>query len=615
MDGFLLQFLVFLAAAAVAAPLGRLCRVGSILGYLFAGIVISASGLSAMLGDPEDLRHTAELGIAMFLFLIGLELRPRRLIAMRNAIFGAGGMQVGVTIVVFTLIALYGGLGFGASLIVGLALSLSSTALALQTLDEKGELTTRHGRLAFSILLFQDIAAIPMIAMVPFLAVSTLDTEISFVALLQGVLGFAGIVLAGRYVLNPVYRLIASTGVREAMTACALLTIIAIVYVMDLIGLSASLGAFLAGILLADSEFRHQIESDIAPFEGLLLGLFFITVGMSLNVDMLVTETGVIFSAVAIITLIKIAILYAVGRWQDLSDRAARRMALVLSQGGEFGFVLLAAAASGAVIDQNLAGSIAVAITISMALTPLLLLADDIITARLKKKAEPRFDVLPKVEAHVVIAGFGRFGQIVARVLRATKIPFTALDINSEQVNLVNQFGNKIYYGDASRLGILEAARTQDARAFVLAIDDVETSIRTAQVVRTHFPHVPIYARARNRQHVHRLMDLGVEQIERETFLGSLELTSDLLKGLGTPDGRAKWIIEMFKESDERRLYDDYKHYTDIEKVQLYARRQSQELTELFTQDVAEDETKPEPAAAKKTGTIPKPAKAVGGPV
>jgi glutathione-regulated potassium-efflux system protein KefB len=615
MDGFLLQFLVFLAAAAVAAPLGRLCRVGSILGYLFAGIVISASGLSAMLGDPEDLRHTAELGIAMFLFLIGLELRPRRLIAMRNAIFGAGGMQVGVTIVVFTLIALYGGLGFGASLIVGLALSLSSTALALQTLDEKGELTTRHGRLAFSILLFQDIAAIPMIAMVPFLAVSTLETEISFVALLQGVLGFAGIVLAGRYVLNPVYRLIASTGVREAMTACALLTIIAIVYVMDLIGLSASLGAFLAGILLADSEFRHQIESDIAPFEGLLLGLFFITVGMSLNVDMLVTETGVIFSAVAIITLIKIAILYAVGRWQDLSDRAARRMALVLSQGGEFGFVLLAAAASGAVIDQNLAGSIAVAITISMALTPLLLLADDIITARLKKKAEPQFDVLPKEEAHVVIAGFGRFGQIVARVLRATKIPFTALDINAEQVNLVNQFGNKIYYGDASRLGILEAARTQDARAFVLAIDDVETSIRTAQVVRAHFPHVPIYARARNRQHVHRLMDLGVEEIERETFLGSLELTSDLLKGLGTPDGRAKWIIDMFKESDERRLYDDYKHYTDIEKVQLYARRQSQELTELFAQDVAEDETKPEPAAAKKTGTIPKPAKAVGGPV
>jgi glutathione-regulated potassium-efflux system protein KefB len=380
---------------------------------------------------------------------------------------------------------------------------------------------------------------------------------------------------------------------------------------MDLIGLSASLGAFLAGILLADSEFRHQIESDIAPFEGLLLGLFFITVGMSLNVELLLSETGVIFSAVAIITFIKIAILYAVGRWQDLNDRAARRLALVLSQGGEFGFVLLAAAASGAVIDQNLAGGIAVAITISMALTPLLLLADEIITTRLQRKAEPQFDELPKEDAHVVIAGFGRFGQIVARVLRATKIPFTALDINAEQVNLVNQFGNKIYYGDASRLGILEAARTQDARAFVLAIDDVETSIRTAQVVRTHFPHVPIYARARNRQHVHRLMDLGIEAIERESFLASVELTKGLLKGLGTPDGRAKWIIQMFKESDERRLYDNYKYYTDVEKVQLYARKQSQELTELFAQDVAEDETKLEQAAAKKSGTSPKPAKAV----
>jgi glutathione-regulated potassium-efflux system protein KefB len=326
-------------------------------------------------------------------------------------------------------------------------------------------------------------------------------------------------------------------------------------------------------------------------------------------------EPGMVFTAVTIITVIKAIILYGIGRWQDLNDRAARRFALVLAEGGEFGFVLLAAAAAGNVIDHNLAGGIALAITISIAITPLLLIVDEFLTERLQHKKEPEFDMPPKEEAHVVIAGFGRFGQIVARVLRATKIPFTALDINAEQVNLVNQFGNKIYYGDASRLGILEAARTQDARAFVLAIDDVETSIRTAQVVRTHFPHVPIYARARNRQHVHRLMDLGVEEIERETFLGSLELTRDLLKGLGTPDGRAKWIIEMFKESDERRLYDDYKHYTDIEKVQLYARRQSQELTELFTQDVAEDETKPEPAAAKKTGTIPKPAKAVGGPV
>jgi monovalent cation:proton antiporter-2 (CPA2) family protein len=603
MNGSLLQFLVFLAAAAIAAPLGRMCRIGSILGYLLAGIVIGGTGLGAMLGDPNDLRHTAELGVAMFLFLVGLELRPRRLWSMRNAVFAAGGAQVAVTVTAFTLVGLYGGLDFGPSLLIGLALSLSSTAFALQTLEEKGELKSRHGRLSFSILLFQDIAAIPMIAMVPFLALKDTGTGVTLTGALQGVLAVGAVIFAGRFVLNPVYRIIASTGVREAMTASALLTIVGVVYLMDTIGLSASLGTFLAGILLADSEYRHQIEADIAPFEGLLLGLFFMTVGMSLNVDLIITQPSVIISAVATITLIKMVILYAVGRWQDLGIRSARRLAIVLSQGGEFGFVILAAAASGAVIGRNLADGIAVAITISMALTPLLLLADEFVTKRLRK-AEPQFDIPPKAAGHVVIAGFGRFGQIVARVLRATQIPFTALDINAEQVNLVNQFGNKIYYGDASRLGILEAARTQDARAFILAIDDVETSVRTAQVMRTHFPHVPIYARARNRQHVHRLMDLGIEEIERETFLSALDLTKSLLGGLGTPPSRAKWIMDTFRESDERRLYDDYKYYTDTEKMALHARAQSLELTELFAQDAAEREAKAEPVPAKK-GIMP----------
>ncbi len=602
MDGSLLQVIVFLAAAAIAAPLGKRCQVGSVLGYLVAGILIMASGVGQMLSDPEELRHTAELGIAMFLFLIGLELRPRRLWAMRNSVFGAGGAQVVVTIIVFTLIALYGGLDFGPSLIVGLALSLSSTAFALQTLDEKGELRARHGRLSFSILLFQDIAAIPMIAMIPFLALHGSQSAFSLLTVFQGILVFAGIVLVGRYLLNPIYRIIATTGVREAMTASALLTIVVVVYLMEYIGLSASLGAFLAGILLADSEFRHQIEADIAPFEGLLLGFFFVTVGMSLNLDLLLEEPASILSAVAFIMAVKALILYFVGRWQDLKDRASRRLALMLSQGGEFGFVLLAAAASGTVIDEYLAGGIAVAITISMAITPLLLLIDDFLT-ELLSRTEPVFDTMPQAEGHVVIAGFGRFGQIVARVLRATKIPFTALDINAEQVNFINQFGNKIYYGDASRLGILEAAKTQDARAFVLAIDDVETSIRTAQVVKTHFPHVPIFARARNRQHVHRLMDLGIEDVERETFLGSMELAKDLLMGLGTRKDRAKWIIEIFKESDERRLYDDYKHYTDAEKIAIQARKQSQELEELFAEDEVEEDQEPETPAKLKTGT------------
>ncbi len=601
MNGFLLQFIVFLGAAAIAAPLGKLCRVGSVLGYLFAGIVITESGLAGFLGDEESLQNTAQLGIALFLFLIGLELRPRRLWTMRNSVFGAGGTQVAVTTAVFTLVGHYSGLTFGASLIVGLALSLSCTPFALQTLDEKRELSTRHGRLTFAVLLFQDFAAIPMIALVPFLAVGANAAEFSFMAIATGVLGIAAIILTGRFLLNPFYRLIALTKVREAMTASALLTILTVVFVTDLVGLSATLGAFLAGVLLSDSEFRHQIEADIAPFEGLLLGLFFMTVGMSLNIDMLVAEPAVILYAVAIITVIKAVILYGVGRWQNLSDRSSRRFALYAAAGGEYGFVLMAAAAAGGVIDHNLANGIVLAITLSIAIAPLLLLADEFLTERLLKKPEPQFDTPPKKDGHVVIAGFGRFGQIVARVLRATQIPFTALDIDAAQVNLVNQFGNKIYYGDASRLGILEAARVQDARAFVLAIDDVETSLRTAQVVRTHFPHVPIYARARNRQHVHKLMDLGIEDVEREVFLGSLELTKDLLEGLGTPGKRSRWIIEMFKEKDERRLYDDYMHYTDEEKLRSQALKQSQELEELFTQDIAEDEPAADAPPAKKS--------------
>jgi voltage-gated potassium channel Kch len=369
------------------------------------------------------------------------------------------------------------------------------------------------------------------------------------------------------------------------------------VFLMDRIGMSASLGAFLAGILLADSEYRHQIEADIAPFEGLLLGLFFVTVGMTLNVNLLRTQPGTVLAAVAGIVVVKAAVLYAVGRWQELGGRAARRFAIVVSQGGEFGFVVLAAAAAGGVIAQDRSDLIVVAITLSMATTPLLLALDDLVAGH-QRKPEPRYDKLPKKSGHVVIAGFGRFGQIVARVLRATGIPFTALDISAEQVNFVNQYGNKIYYGDASRLGILEAAQTKDARAFVLAIDDVNTSLRTAEIVRTHFPHVPIYARARNRQHVHSLMDLGVENIERETFLSALAMTKDVLHDLGTPRPRAEWIVKTFKEKDERRLYDDYKDRSDTEKMRLRALKQSEELAEIFAEDIAGDISE-EPAPPK----------------
>ena len=600
MDGTLLEFIVFLAAAAIAAPLGKRCGVGSIIGYLIAGIVIGRTGLGAMLDEPSQLHNVAELGVAMFLFLIGLELRLRRLWALRYAVFGAGGAQVLATTAVFTLLGLYSDMSFGTALLIGLAVSLSSTAFALQVLEERGELTARHGRLAFSILLFQDIAAIPMIVLVGFLAAGNgsgaAPTVVDF---LKGLAVIVAIILAGRFVLNRIYAIIASTGVREGMTASALLTIVGVAYLMHLVGMSPALGAFLAGILLADSEYRHQIESDIAPFEGLLLGLFFMTVGMALNVGMLLSEPGMIFMVVALIVGIKAAILYGVGRWQELKPASARRLALVASQGGEFAFVLLTAGVGGHVVDQQLADGLAVAVTLSMGVTPLLLMADNVYNRRFRTKPEPKFDSLPKKDGHVVIAGFGRFGQIAARILRANRIPFTALDINPEQVNFVNQFGNKIYYGDASRLGILEAAMTKDARAFVLAIDDIDASIRTAQILRQHFPHVPVYARARNRRHVHQLMDVGIENIERETFLSALDLTRDVLRGLGMSDKRTRFIIDTFKESDEKRLYEDYKIQSDLEKLRLRALKQSQELEELFARDVVE-RSEPQPSEPPK---------------
>jgi voltage-gated potassium channel Kch len=352
-------------------------------------------------------------------------------------------------------------------------------------------------------------------------------------------------------------------------------------------GLSPALGTFIAGALLADSEYRHQIEADIAPFEGLLLAVFFIAVGMSIDLSVLVAKPLELLAIVIGLVILKAIILYLLGRWWGLDGAAARRLGLVISQGGEFAFVLFGAGALQGVIDQGTANLLTLAVTMSMAATPLLLLIDDRVERALKPSAPP-YETPPGGEGHVIIAGFGRFGQIVARVLRARQIPFTALDSNVEQVDFVKRFGSQIYYGDAGRLDILRAAGTDKALAFVLAIDNVDSSLKVAEMVRTHFPDLPIYARARDRTHVHKLMDLGVSIIERETFLAALELTKDLLRGLGLREAEVKRLTETFKRLDERRLYEDYQYYTDLEKVRANALSQAKELEELFSRDVEE---------------------------
>lgn len=586
-DVTLTQIALFLAAAVVAAPIAKLLRIGNVLGYLLVGVLIGPAVLG-LVSDVNSVLHFAEFGVIMLLFVIGLELRPKRLWAMRTSIFGLGSLQVALTGLVLAGVAMAFGLVWQAALFAGLALALSSTAFALQVLEEKGELALRHGRLAFAVLLFQDLAAIPLIALVPLFAVAVgaAAQPMEAVSAAKAIGVILAVVVVGRYLLDGMFRLIARTRVKEAMTASALLTVVGVTLVMQLADLPASLGAFIAGVLLADSDYRHEIMADIAPFEGLLLGLFFTAIGMSLNLGLIAQSPYLVAAIVAGLVAIKTAILFGLGRRMGLESAPARRLALALSQGGEFAFALFAAGTTAGVLERPVADLLSVAVTLSMAATPLLLLIDE----RLAPKVKPAraFDEMPDNDGHVVIAGFGRVGQIVARILSAKRIPVTALDSNPEQVDFVRKFGAQIFYGDASRPEILEAAQTSKARAFVLAIDDIDASLRTARVVRRNYPDVPIYARARTRRHVHQLMDEGIKIIRRETFLASVDLTREVLRGLGLPEREVRFTVDTFQAMDRRRLYEDYKHYTDIEKLQTGARSYAQELEELFAKDAAE---------------------------
>ena len=586
-EGSLLQLAVLLAVAAIAAPIARQLRIGSVLGYLAGGLMIGPHGLR-LFTEVESILQVAEFGVILLLFLIGLELRPARLWAMRKAVFGLGGAQVGITAAVLTGLALGLDLGWRNAVFAGLALSLSSTALVLQVLKERKELELRHGRLAFSVLLFQDMAAIPMIALVGLLAFGPAEGPgATWTGALAAFAAIGLTIVGARFVLNPVYRLIATIGVREAMVASVLLTVVLIEILMRAVGLSAALGAFIAGVVLADSEYRHEISADIAPFEGLLLGLFFVAVGMSLNVLLIAEQPLVLIGAAAGLIAIKGCVLWPLGRWQGLKARPAGRFALALSQGGEFAFVLVAVGLAGGVIASQFADRLTIIVTLSMIATPLLLFAEELVLGR-EKPQEPVYDDMPEEQGHVIIAGFGRFGQIVARVLAARRIPFTALDASASQVDFVRRFGSKIYFGDPSRLDILKAAQVGSARGFVLAMDDVEASLRTAALVTRHYPQLPIYARARDRQHVHRLMDLGVKVIERETFLSALELSGEVLRGLGLDEPTVRRTTQAFAEMDRRRLFEDYKHSTDVEKLRANAMKQAEELEELFRKDAEE---------------------------
>jgi glutathione-regulated potassium-efflux system ancillary protein KefC/glutathione-regulated potassium-efflux system protein KefB len=582
---------IFLGAAVVAVPVFKKLGLGSVLGYLAAGLVIGPWGLK-LVADIENVLHFAEFGVVLLLFVIGLELQPSRLWTMRKSVFGLGGAQVGLTGAALGIAAFYLGLNPAAAAIVGVTLSLSSTAFALQILAEKQQLTTRHGRSAFSILLFQDLAAIPLLALVPLIgpkASGPMESS-GTIAGIGTVAILVVVVSGGHYLLRYLLRIVAGTQIREVFTAMALLTVVGMALLMEWIGLSMALGAFLAGVLLAESEYRHALETDIEPFKGLLLGLFFMAVGMSFNVGLVMRDPGAVVVLVLGLMFVKFGILFGLGRIFGLGNTSARALGIAVSQGGEFAFIILTVAVGGQIIERELADLLIAVVTLSMAVTPLLFLLDDaVLTAWLEKPAGREFDPLPDEENRVIIAGFGRFGQIVARILRAKRISFTALEINPEHVDFVRKLGNKVYYGDASRLDLLRTAKADRAAAFVLAIDDVEASLRTAETVREHFPRLTIYARARNRKHAYQLMDLGVTVIRSETFLSSLDLAGSVLKGLGLSNHESQKAVETFEQHDEILLWAHYWHHNDEEKMQALTKEGAEELEELFARDAAED--------------------------
>jgi monovalent cation:proton antiporter-2 (CPA2) family protein len=587
---FIEQATIFLLATVVLVPLFKRIGLGAVLGYLAAGILIGPSGLGTVT-DVDQILHFAELGVVLLLFIIGLELQPKRLWVMRKSIVGLGGLQVGVTTVVLIPIGLALGLSTTEALVVGFILSLSSTAFALQLLGEKRELTTRHGRAAFSILLFQDMAVIPALALIPLAGTGGLDSRsVSVWDIGQVVVVIGAVVLGGRYVLYHVFRWIAQTRIHEVFTAMALLTVVGTALLMEVAGLSMALGAFLAGVLLAESEYRHALEADIDPFKGILLGLFFISVGMSLNVDLMQDEWHRVTALVAGLLAVKFAVLAVLGLTGGLGWSHSLRLAGVLPQGGEFAFVLLGAAVAVELIAGQLSDLLVLVVTLSMAATPLIYLAVE----GLRPAAPPApFDDIQPETNQVIIAGFGRFGQIVARMLRAKRIPFTALDISSEHVDFVKRYGNKIYYGDASRLDMLRAANAENAALFVLAIDDVEASIRTARLVHEHFPRLKILARARNRKHAYRLMDIGDIAVYREVFHSSLKMAEGALKALGLRDHEALKAVATFEKHDVERLRRDHDSHTDQEKMVYLARESAKELEELFDRDLESEAPDP----------------------
>ncbi|EXH84501.1 monovalent cation:proton antiporter-2 (CPA2) family protein [Acinetobacter baumannii] len=582
---FLLQATIFLGASLILVPLGKRLGIATVLGYLFTGILLGPSVLN-IAHDPEAIMELAEFGVILLMFLIGLELRPQRLWEMRDSIFVMGSLQVVITgiILMLTVLLLFQQ-HLAASFVIGFALALSSTAFVLQLLTEKQQLNTTYGQQSFSILLFQDIAAIPLLAVIPLLA-GTESTHHGIAYFAAIIATFTGLFLFSRYVMRPFFRFVAKSGATELITAVGLFIILAVVLLMDTLGISTTLGAFLTGVLLADSEFRHELEASIAPFKGLLLGLFFMTVGMTTQLSLLIEMPWLIIGGAIGLLVIKTLVLTAIARYKKYSWNNSLLLGTCLAQGGEFAFVILSLAKSEKILTDALLEPVTLIVTLSMVLTPVIywIMACKIIPL-FHKELPPEYDEIPQQDNPIIIAGFGRFGQIIARIARLQHLGFTAIDNNLHQVDFVRRYGGKLYYGDVTQPDLLRSAGIEKAKVFILAIDDVEDSMNVARHLRLNYPNLKLLAPARDPHHVHLLRDLGVEHIWRETYLSSLGMAYRALRELGISDEQAYNNIEIFRDYDEKLLIQQQSIYTDEQKVFETHRNALAELEHLFESD------------------------------
>ena len=584
----LLAGVLFLFAAVVAVPLAARLGIGAVLGYLLAGIAIGPWGLG-FISDVDEILHFSELGVVFLMFIIGLELNPSKLWALRRSIFGVGAAQVLMSAAVLAGLLMLTQFSWQAAVIGGIGLAMSSTAMALQLMREKGMNRSESGQLGFSVLLFQDLAVIPALALVPLLAGNG-DDHPDWVKIGIKVLVFAGVLVGGRYLLRPVFRFIAASGVREVFTAATLLLVLGSALFMDALGLSMALGTFIAGVLLAESEYRHELEIAIDPFKGLLLGLFFISVGMALNLGVLYTHLLWVLASVAVLVAVKTGVLYSLARIYGLRSSERMQFAGVLSQGGEFAFVLFSSASSQRLFHNDQMALLLVTVTLSMMTTPALMKLIDKLLSRRFNQPEHE-DEMPWVDddkPQVIVVGFGRFGQVIGRLLMANKMRITVLERDISAVNLMRKYGYKVYYGDATQLELLRSAGAEEAQSIVITCNDPEDTMKLVELCQQHFPQLKIMARARGRVEAHELLQVGVTQFSRETFSSALELGRKTLISVGMHPHQAHRAQLHFKRLDMRMLRELMPVHTDTMQISR-VREARRELEEIFQREMQQE--------------------------